>query len=81
MAVVARRRRMRGRAIVEEEIPGDEQDNPPVFTLFTAPEHRNPHSQLGQDNTIAEASGSRNHSDGGKEEPYSPCYVTGGASS
>jgi hypothetical protein len=75
LAVVARRRRMRGRAIVEEEIPGDEQDNPPVFTLFTAPEHRNPRSQLGQDSTIAEASGSRHHNDGGKEEPYSPCYV------
>jgi hypothetical protein len=75
MAVAARRRRMRGMAIVEEEIPGDEQDSPPVFTLFTAPEHRNPRSQFGQDNTTAEASGRRNHGDSGKEEPYSPCYV------
>jgi hypothetical protein len=75
MAVAARRRRMRGWAIIEEEIPGAEQDNPPVLTLFTVPEHRNPCSQFDQDSTPAEASGRRNHDDSGKEEPYSPCYI------
>jgi hypothetical protein len=75
MAVAARRRRMRGMAIVEEVIPDEGLESPPEHTLFTVPENWNPRSHFGLDNTPGMASGTRNHGDNGKEEPYSPCYV------
>jgi hypothetical protein len=57
---LARRRRMRGMAIVEEEIPDEGIDSPPAHTLFTVPENWHPRSHFGLDSTPGMASGTSN---------------------
>jgi hypothetical protein len=73
--VAARRRRMRGMAIVEEEIPDEGIDSPPAHTLFTVPEKWHPRTHFGLDSTPGMASGTSYQGGISKEEPYSPCYV------
>jgi hypothetical protein len=75
IAVAARRRRMRGMAIVEEVIPDEGIESPPAHTLFTVPENWHPRSHFGLDSTPGMASGTSYQGDNRKEEPYSPCYV------
>jgi hypothetical protein len=75
LAVATRRRRMRGMAIVEEVIPDEGMESPPAHTLFMVPENWNPRSHFGLDSTPGMASGTSNHGDNSKEEPYPPCYV------
>ena len=67
MAIAARRRRTRGWAIIEEEIPDEGQDAPPALNFVSA--------HFDQANTLAGASGRSNRDDSGKDEPYSPCYI------
>jgi hypothetical protein len=75
IAIATRRRRMRGMAIVEEELPTDGIDSPPTRTLLSVPEERHPCTHSGLNNTPGMASGTSSQGGIGKEEPYSPCYI------
>jgi hypothetical protein len=75
LAIATRRRRMRGKAIVEEVLPEAGQENPPEYTWFTAPGHWNSRSCFGVDSTSGMAGVQCNPDDSGNEAPYTPCYV------
>jgi len=75
IAIATRRRRARGMAIIEEELPTDSIERPPTRTLLsvTTEWHLCTHSVL--NSTPGMASGTSSQGDTGEEEPYTPCYI------
>jgi hypothetical protein len=75
LAIATRRRRLRGMAIVEEEIPAEGLPSPPAYAWFTVPENWNPHSSFGMASTSGVAREQDTPGSDGHEAPYTPCFV------
>ena len=72
IAIAARRRRSRGKAIIEEAPPDERQENLLAYTWFSVPGQWNSGLNDGADSTVGATEG-LGHAD--NEAPYVPCFV------